>query len=95
MAGRTLIETPEYTHSFNQLGDPSFLDDALVSLTASISENPDSYPIIPTFRTLRMAVTESYTWPSGSRNGLFVIFRTDGTERVLMLWIGAIVLNED
>jgi hypothetical protein len=59
---RTLVESSTYRQQFTQIaeGKPARLDDVLTGLTWSISERPESWPLIPGYRTTRLAKSDGY-----------------------------------
>ncbi|MBU1173354.1 MAG: hypothetical protein KKD44_27620 [Proteobacteria bacterium] len=54
---RDLIEEPAFTEQVAGLGDTKRLDEALSALSWALSSNATCYPVMPSFKRLRVAKT--------------------------------------
>lgn len=59
----TLRESKEFGEQAKKITDIKYVDEALLGLTAAIVRNssPDVFPLIPGFKNIQIAKTNSYT----------------------------------
>ncbi len=62
-----LRESPEFSEACKKIGDIKCVDEALGILSHAISKKPETFDLVPEFKSLRLAKTDKY-----QRNGIIV-----------------------
>jgi hypothetical protein len=83
---RTLVENAAYKQLIKQLGGAKKLNSVLDVLTISIAEKPEAFPIVPGFKTIRIAKTDKIPWKPKIKR-LKIGFRILNDSDVELLWI--------
>jgi hypothetical protein len=87
---RTLVPSSLYRSLSSQIADRRELDDALAALYWALRNKADDYPIMPGYRTLRMAKTDAVR----DIPALYVIFSIRNDNEVELRYIEVAVGDE-
>ena len=87
---RELVESPDFNAQRTALGDPKRFDELLQALTWGISKRAEDFQVVPGMKEVRMAKTETISWPTKRVPSVRVFFKILNDNQVEMLWIEAV-----